>query len=235
MLRISKFLQNCSDSEDSSGRNHPAQLSLRTLKSDLESLEEHYYSDLRQYSATLERDFPAHYTTQQLNTQEWDFDGHREGIQRFLSLPTTWPLARLVFPIRDLRKQMETLLQTYCFEIEVTCAKASEQDAFVRRMALHLVQYLAVFLAETITELLQRVLTHKRISPSMTLVTLKCDSVPWANYFTQGQKGPLHAGFQTGNLLQLTFPYPKTLHPPGPQRFCLCLIPYLRYPSRAHD
>ena len=55
---------------------------------------------------------------------------------------------------------METLLQTYCFEIEVTCAQASEQDAFVRRMALHLVQYLAVFLAETITGLLQRVLTH---------------------------------------------------------------------------
>ena len=37
---------------------------------------------------------------------------------------------------------METLLQTYCFEIEVTCAQAREQDAFVRRMALHLVQYL---------------------------------------------------------------------------------------------
>ena len=53
---------------------------------------------------------------------------------------------------------METLLQTYCFEIEVTCAQAREQDAFVRRMALHLVQYLAVFLAETITGLLQRVL-----------------------------------------------------------------------------
>ena len=33
----------------------------------------HYYSDLRQYSATLERDVPAHYTTQQLNTQEWGF------------------------------------------------------------------------------------------------------------------------------------------------------------------
>ena len=30
----------------------------------------------------------------------------------------------------------------------------------LRRMALHLVQYLAVFLAETITGLLQRVLTH---------------------------------------------------------------------------
>ena len=81
------------------------------IESDLESLEEHYYSHLRQYSATLERDFPAHYTTQQLNAQEWDFDGDREGIPRFLSLPTTWPLARLMFPIRDLRKQMETLLQ----------------------------------------------------------------------------------------------------------------------------
>ena len=71
-----------------------------------------------------------------------------------------------MFPIRDLRKQMETLLQTYCFEIEVTCARAQEQDAFVKRMALHLVQYLAVFLAETITALLQRVLTH----PARSLV-----------------------------------------------------------------
>ena len=50
-------------------------------------------------------------------------------------------------PFRDLRRQMETLLQTYCFEIEVTCTQASAQDAFVKRMALHLVQYLAVFLA----------------------------------------------------------------------------------------
>ena len=152
--------QNCSDSEDSSDSQSSSTAEAEDIESDLESLEEHYYSDLRQYSATLERDFSAHFTNQQLNTQEWNFHGGREGIQRFLSLPTTWPLARLMFPIRDLRKQMETLLQTYCFEIEVTCAQASAQDAFVRRMALHLVQYLAVFLAETITGLLQRVLTH---------------------------------------------------------------------------
>ena len=55
---------------------------------------------------------------------------------------------------------METLLQTYCFEIAVTCAEASEQSAYVRRMALHLGQYLAIYLAETITGLLQKVLTH---------------------------------------------------------------------------
>ena len=82
-----------------------------------------------------------HYTTQQLNAQEWAFPGGRDGLERFLSLPATWPLARLMFPIRDLVKQMETLLQTYCFEIAVTCAESSEQSAYVRRMALHLGQY----------------------------------------------------------------------------------------------
>ena len=51
-------------------------------------------------------------------------------------------------------------LQTCCFEIAVTCAQASAQDAFVKRIALHLVQCQAVFLAETITGPLQRVLTH---------------------------------------------------------------------------
>ena len=152
--------QNCSDSEDLSSSQSSSTTEAEDIESDLESLEEHYYSDLRRYTATLERDFSEHLNSQQLNNQEWNFHGGPEGIQRFLTLPTTWPLARLMFPIRDLRKQMETLLQTYCFEIEVTCAQARAQDAFVRRMALHLVQYRAVFLAETITGLLQRVLTH---------------------------------------------------------------------------
>ena len=113
--------QNCSDSEDSSSSQSSSTAVAEDIESDLESLEEHYYSDLRRHSATLERDFSTQFTSQQLNTQEWDFHGGREGIQRFLTLPTTWPLARLMFPIRDLRRQMETLLQTNCFEIEVTC------------------------------------------------------------------------------------------------------------------
>ena len=152
--------QDCSDSEDSSSSQSSSTTEADDIESDLESLEEHYYSDLRRYTANLERAFSEQLNRQQLNNQEWNFYGGREGIQRFLTLPTTWPLARLMFPIRDLRKQMETLLQTYCFEIEVTCARATEQDKSVQRMALHLVQYLAVFLAETITGLLQRVLTH---------------------------------------------------------------------------
>ena len=124
--------QNGSDSEDSSSSQSSSATDAEDIESDLESLEEHYYSDLRQYSATLEKDFSAQFTSQQLNTQEWNFHGGHAGIQRFLTLPTTWPLARLMFPIRDLRKQMETLLQTYCFEIEVTCAQASARAGCIR-------------------------------------------------------------------------------------------------------
>ena len=72
---IEKSSQNCSDSEDSSGSQSSSTVEAEDIESDLESLEEHHYFDLRQYSATLERDFPAHYTTQQLNAQEWDFYG----------------------------------------------------------------------------------------------------------------------------------------------------------------
>ena len=53
----------------------------------------------------------------------------------------------------------------------------------------------------------------KRISPNMSLITLKCDSSPWANRFTQGSRGNHSAGFAAGNLLQLVFP---TVPPPPP-------------------
>ena len=151
---------NGSDSEASSSSQSTSTVDAEDVESDLEDLEEHYYSHLRRYSATLERDRPGHYTPQQLNAQEWDFHGDRDGLERFLSLPATWPLARLMFPIRNLKKQMETLLQTYCFETAVTCAEAEEQSSYIRRMALHLGQYMAIYLAETITGLLQKVLTH---------------------------------------------------------------------------
>ena len=99
---------NCSDSEASSSSQSTSTVEAEDVDSDLEDLEEHYYSNLRRYSAILERDRPRHYTTQQLNAQEWDFHGGRDGLERFLSLPA------------------------YCFETAVTCAEASEQSAFVR-------------------------------------------------------------------------------------------------------
>ena len=151
---------NGSDSEASSSSQTASTVNAEDVDTDLEELEDHYYSPLRRYSATLERGRPRRYTTQELFAQEWDFQGGRDGLEQFLSLPATWPLARLMFPIRNLKKQMETLLQAYCFETAVTCAEVEAQSSFIKRMALHLGQYMAIYLAETITGLLQRVLTH---------------------------------------------------------------------------
>ena len=40
----------------------------------------------------------------------------------------------------------------------------------------------------------------------MSLITLKCDSSPWANRFIDGNRGNHSAGFTAGNILQLVFP-----------------------------
>ena len=55
----------------------------------------------------------------------------------------------------------------------------------------------------------------KRISPNMSLITLKCDSSPWANRYSKGDHGNHIPGFTAGNLLQLVFPTtpPSTLAP----------------------
>ena len=153
---------NGSDSETSSSSQTASTVDAKDVDTDLEDLEDHYYSPLRRFSATLERCRPAkkQYTQQELFGQTWDFHKGRDGLQRFLTLPPTWPLARLMFPIRNLKKQMETLLQAYCFETAVTCAKAESQGSYIKRMAMHLGQYMAIYLAETITGLLERVITH---------------------------------------------------------------------------
>ena len=52
--------QNCSDSEDSSSSQSSSIMEAEDIESDLESLEEHYYSDLRRYTANLERAFSEH-------------------------------------------------------------------------------------------------------------------------------------------------------------------------------
>ena len=59
-----------------------------------------------------------------------------------------------MFPIRRLS------LQAYCFETAVTCSDAEAQGPFVKSMAMHLGQVMAIYLAETVTALFQRVLSH---------------------------------------------------------------------------
>ena len=43
-------------------------------------------------------------------------DGH-EKLQEMVHLPRTWPLARLTIPLEGLSKQIDRLLEGYCFQI----------------------------------------------------------------------------------------------------------------------
>ena len=59
--------QDCSDSEDSSSSQSSSTTEADDIESDLENLEEHYYSDLRRYTANLESAFSEQLNRQQLN------------------------------------------------------------------------------------------------------------------------------------------------------------------------
>ena len=50
----------------------------------------------------------------------WDFAFTQEVAQQLLLLPDAWPLARLTFPLASILKQLELLLQAYCFETVAT-------------------------------------------------------------------------------------------------------------------
>ena len=104
---------NGSDSEASSSSQTASTVDAEDVDTDLEELEDHYYSPLRRFSTILERGRRArkHCTPQVLFRQTWDFQEGRNGLQRFLFLPPTWPLARRMFSIRNLKKQMETWQQ----------------------------------------------------------------------------------------------------------------------------
>ena len=72
---------------------------------------------------------------------EWDCAEGGDGLPRFMSLPPAWPLARLMIPIKNLVRQMETLLQCYCFETVAVCRCPERQDAYVHRVAKDLAQF----------------------------------------------------------------------------------------------
>ena len=46
----------------------------------------------------------------------------------------------------------------------------------------------------------------RRVSPNMAVISIKCDSTPWACSFVEGTSGNLFLGFTPGNFLQLAFP-----------------------------
>ena len=75
-------------------------------------------------------------------------------------LPRTWPLARLTIPLEGLSKQIDRLLEGYCFQILATNRNPEAHNGRVLQTATHLTWILAEYLADTIAWLMRSILGH---------------------------------------------------------------------------
>ena len=86
--------------------------------------------------------------------------GGQEKLQELVHLPRTWPLARLTIPLEGLSKQIDRLLEGYCFQILATNRDPEAHNERVLQMATHLTWILAEYLADTIAWLMRSILGH---------------------------------------------------------------------------
>ena len=109
-----------------------------------------YYIDLRRYSRGITSEDAAGVLL---------LDGH-EKLQELVHLPRTWPLARLTIPLEGLSKQIDRLLEGYCFQILATNRYPEAHNGRVLQTATHLTWILAEYLADTIAWLMRSILGH---------------------------------------------------------------------------
>ena len=139
----------CTDVEASSvasdqGRFDTAYDAFRDLADDL------YDIDLRRYSRGVTSEDAAGVPL---------MDG-QEKLQELVHLPRTWPLARLTIPLEGLSKQIDRLLEGYCFQILATNRDPEAHNGRVLQTATHLTWILAEYLADTIAWLMRSILGH---------------------------------------------------------------------------
>ena len=109
-----------------------------------------YNIDLTRYSrGVTSEDAPG---VQLLNGQE--------KLQELVHLPRTWPLARLTIPLAGLSKQIDRLLEGYCFQILATNRDPETHNGKVIQTATHLTWILAEYVADTIAWLMRSILDH---------------------------------------------------------------------------
>ena len=109
-----------------------------------------YNIDLRRYSRGVTSEDAA--GVQLLDGQE--------KLQELVHLPRTWPLARLTIPLAGLGKQIDRLLEGYCFQIMATNRDPEPHNGRVIQTATHLTWILAEYLADTIAWLMRSILDH---------------------------------------------------------------------------
>eukprot|EP00434_Breviolum_minutum_P044510 symbB.v1.2.039761.t1/scaffold6771.1/size17783/1 len=84
----------------------------------------------------------------------------QEKLQELVHLPRTWPLARLTIPLAGLSKQIDRLLEGYCFQILATNRDPEAHNGRVIQTATHLTWILAEYVADTIAWLMRSILGH---------------------------------------------------------------------------
>ena len=109
-----------------------------------------YHIDLRRYSRGVTSEDAASVPL---------LDG-QEKLQELVHLPRTWPLARLTIPLEGRSKQIDRLLEGYCFQILATNRDPEAHNGRVLQTATHLTWILAEYLADTIAWLMRSVLGH---------------------------------------------------------------------------
>ena len=84
----------------------------------------------------------------------------QEKLRELVHLPRNWPLARLTIPLGGLSKQIDRLLEGYCFQILATNRDPDAHNGKVIQTATRLTWILAEYLADTIAWLMRSILDH---------------------------------------------------------------------------
>jgi len=82
-------------------------------------------------------------------------------LRELVHLPRNWPLARLMIPLGGLSKQVDRLLESYCFQILATNRDPDAHHGKVVQTATHLTLILAEYLADAIAWLTRSILDHE--------------------------------------------------------------------------
>ena len=82
-------------------------------------------------------------------------------LPELVHLPRNWPLARLTIPLGGLSKQVDRLLEGYCFQILATNSISDPHHGKVIQTATLLTLILAEYLADTIAWLMRSTLDHQ--------------------------------------------------------------------------
>ena len=84
----------------------------------------------------------------------------QEKLRELVHLPRNWPLARLTIPLGGLSKQIDRLLEGYCFQVLATNRDPDAHNGKIIQTATHLTWILAEYLADTIAWLMRSILDH---------------------------------------------------------------------------